>query len=236
MAPLRTYTNWNARYQNDIERKDPYRRYLFLCEGTKTEVNYIKGVIDNKKALNIKPGIDIDILEKTESDEGKSSPELLIQLADDYKSKTIPNFDKKFDRIVIVFDLDIYINNWKEYEKVRKNALQKEYIIAVTNPSFELFLLLHKQNSLQNIILPNKEEILANNWVINGKGKKRFVNDLFFKQFKINPKTNKRVRDFAVNLPIAIEQEKKINQDSSKAEGVLTSNLAYIFESIMNNE
>ncbi|MGN0905965.1 MAG: RloB family protein, partial [Bullifex sp.] len=160
MAAIRSYADWNKRSSDLKTQIEPYRRYVFICEGENTERRYFSHLIEIRKELGIHPLIDLKLLEKPEGEESFSNPKKLIELADRLKRKMGDGYDKSHDRMVIVFDADIYKRKPKEYEEILKH--QGEYIFAVTNPSFELYLLLHYENSFRTIIEPNADAILKN--------------------------------------------------------------------------
>lgn len=161
MPPIRTYTNWNKRPTDVEEKVEPYRKYFFICEGKNTEVWYFKKLIDIRKSLGIHPLIDIRLMEKTGEDDSISNPKALIEFADKQKKITENDFDIKHDKMIIVFDADIYKTKSEVYKSILELA-GEENILAVSNPSFELFLLLHYVNSVNDIIFPEKEQILEN--------------------------------------------------------------------------
>lgn len=235
MAPLRQYTNWNKRDYDKEEKIEPYRKYYFICEGQNTEKYYFKRLIDLRKQLNISPFIDIIFLEKTGKDIGSSNPKSLIALADDFIKKNKYKFDVNFDKIILVFDLDIYENDNEEFQKIIYDTNKKGYMLAVTNPSFELFLLLHKENSLNDIIIPNEQNIVKNEWVGKNKNRKRFINDLFYKTFNFDPKSSDKVKAFVEDVAIAISQEQRINNDYTNSHNRLTSNIGKTIEKIKSN-
>lgn len=235
MAPLRQYTNWNKRDYDKEEKIEPYRKYYFICEGQNTEKYYFKRLIDLRKQLNISPFIDIIFLEKTGKDIGSSNPKSLIALADDFIKKNKNKFDVNFDKIILVFDLDIYENDNEEFQKIIYDTNKKGYMLAVTNPSFELFLLLHKENSLNDIIIPNEQNIVKNEWVGKNKNRKRFINDLFYKTFNFDPKSSDKVKAFVEDVAIAISQEQRINNDYTNSHNRLTSNIGKTIEKIKSN-
>lgn len=225
MPPVRSYNHWNTR--SSEEQIEPYRKYYFICEGANTETWYFKKLIDFRKILNINPVIDVILLEKTEEDRDISYPRKLIEFAKkqiDYKEIS---FDKERDKLIVVFDADIFENKVMGYENLL--MMQNEYIFfAVSNPSFELFLLLHYENSYDDLILPNEDEIVRNEKV----GNQRFISNLLLTKTGINAKTNKNIGNLALNVDIAIEQEKKINEDINSCKGMLTCNIGKIIEGI----
>lgn len=236
MAPLREYSNWNVREAEDEER-EPYKGYYLICEGENTERFYFEKIIDIRKELGIASNIKISYLEKTDEDRHSSNPKSLIELADRFVDDNDDSFDAELDEIILVFDLDIYEHNRSVFEKIVDIAKQRKYRLAVTNPSFELFLLLHQPGSLDNIIRPQEKEIITNAWV-NGRNKKpkRYINRLFYNTFNMNPKSDEAVGALAFSLKFAIEQEKHINQDYMQSQGVLTSNVGAVLDNIIQNK
>ena len=144
--PVHTYTNWNKRETDDKEQIEPFRKYFFICEGANTETFYFKKLIDLRKELGIHPLIDIRLWEKTECDRNISYAKNLISFAFDQKKIATNDFDEERDKIVIVFDADIFEEKVQGYEELI-NEIEKSDIAAVTNPGFELFLLLHINGS-----------------------------------------------------------------------------------------
>ena len=59
MPPIRTYTDWNKRPSDREDKIEPFRKYVFICEGANTEVWYFQKLIDIRKRLGIHPLIDI---------------------------------------------------------------------------------------------------------------------------------------------------------------------------------
>lgn len=238
MAPIRPYTDdWTKRYPDDIEQVEPYRKYFFVCEGENTERFYFEKLIDLKKELGISSNVYLEYLEKTVEDRGRSAPKCLIELADIFVEENAQNFDSEFDKIVLVFDLDIYEDDQSSFESVINDAREKGYLLALTNPSFELFLLLHKENSLSEIIKPVETEIVSNEWVIRDDGsRKRYVSNLFFDTYGFDSKSSDKVKSLVFCLNTAINQEKFINQNIDDSHNILTSNVGKIIENIINNE
>ena len=107
---------------------------------------------DIRKSLNIHPLIDIRLLEKTEEDKDISFPRKLIAFAESQKENLDISFDKERDKMIIVFDADIFEEKVQDYDEVVALG-EAENILAVSNPAFELFLLLHFENAYEEKIL-----------------------------------------------------------------------------------
>lgn len=138
-----------------------------------------------------------------------------------------PNFDIKHDKMIIVFDADIYKTKSEVYKSILELA-GEENILAVSNPSFELFLLLHYVNSVNDIIFPEKEQILEN----KKEGKRRYITKRFTDISGMNPKENVAIGDLAIHIDTAIGQEKLLNEDITNAIGLITCNVGKVIEDI----
>ena len=240
MPPIREYRSWNLRESDELDEVEPRRKYVFICEGSKTEVHYFKALIDRRHQLGLHPLIALKLWEKTDSDRGLSNPRALIRFAQQEKASNTSLFDQANDRMVIVFDLDIYCrvgvgrkgaeNGNSEFETLRREAADND-ILAVTNPSFELFLLLHSNESYERLVRPYERKILENGKV----GKQRFVQHLFSENYGMNPKSNPKIGQLAEYVEIAIEEEKNLNQNLDEAMVKLTCNLGSIIDAIRSD-
>lgn len=235
MAPIRSYTNWNVRSTNNDAQIEPYRHYYFICEGRNTEKWYFEKLIDIRKELSIHSDIKLVYLEKTEEDENLSNPTQLIDFADQQKSNGAISFDPKFDKMIVIFDADVFESIYTNYNEVIAKGLQKN-LLGVTNPSFELFLLLHYPNSVDELILADQINIIKNDWVGNGQNRRRYIEDVFRKKSGMRPKSNSAIGELAHDVLIAIEQEKKLNIDISTCKGTITSNIGCIIKSIIDDQ
>lgn len=236
MVPIRTYSNWNSRPSDSMEAIEPYRRYYFICEGRNTERWYFEKLIDIRKSLSIHALLDISYLEKTGEHENLSNPRQLIEFANEQKDNGEIKFDKNFDKMIIVFDADVFETQLNDYDEVRSLGEQNN-ILGVTNPSFELFLLLHYDDSVDEIILPNSENIIKNDWVGTTKNnRKRHIAHIFQQKSGLKSKENSAVGELAHKVHIAIAQEKKLNNNIQSCKGVLTSNIGCIIQAIIDDQ
>ena len=158
--PVHTYTNWNQRPSDQEEQIEPFRKYFFICEGANTETFYFKHLIDLRKELGIHPLIDIRLWEKTEEDKNISFAKRLVAFAEEQKMNPDNGFDADRDKMVIVFDGDIFEAKVQGYDELLA-TIEKNDIAAVTNPNFELFLILHIEGSYEKYIKGHEEEFLT---------------------------------------------------------------------------
>ena len=207
---------------------EPFRKYVFICEGANTEVWYFRKLIDLRKRLGIHPLIDIRLWEKTEGDQDITYPRKLIEFAEARKADAELSFDRNHDRMIIVFDADIFSAKVTGYEDVVSLGEQYGDLLGITNPNFELYLLLHYPGAYEEDILPNAERLLRNEKV----GNMRLSYSLLLARTGINSKTNEAIGNLAEKVETAIEQEKHLNQDVHGCLGQLTSNIGSLIEMI----
>lgn len=228
MAPVRNYSNWNQRSSDLHEQVEPYQKFFFICEGANTEVFYFKKLIDYRKQLGIHPLIDLCLLEKTDEDRTISYPLHLLDFAEQQKGNDEIHFDPERDQMIVVIDADIFESRSAAYETVLAKAEEFKDRLAVSNPAFELFLLLHIEGSLETDILPNAEAILKN----EKTGRKTFIYNLLLSRTHMNSKTNAQIGALAANVDVAIRQEQHLNEDIHQCHSQLTCNIGKIISEI----
>ncbi len=228
--PIHTYTNWNIRPSDTEEQIEPFRKYFFICEGANTETFYFRKLIDLRKSLNIHPLIDIRLMEKTEEHSNLSYPKKLLEFAEMLKDDKSLDFDKEHDKMIVIFDADIFEEKVSGYKELIKKG-EKSNIIGITNPGFEVFLLLHIEGSYEKYIKGNNELFFEK----DEKKRYRHPYNVLLEVSGMNSKKNSKIGELAENVSVAIEQEKCINQDIYSAKGIVTSNIGSIIEKIIED-
>lgn len=229
--PTHVYENWNKRPSDREEQIEPYRKYYFICEGANTETFYFKRLIDIRKDLNIHPLVDVRLLEKTEQDRNLSFPKRLAEFAEQQKSILGGDFDEERDRMVIIFDADIFEEKVAGYEEFIAD-IETRNIVGVTNPGFELFLLLHLEGAYEEFFLGNDKKFLT----MDDEGRYSYAYQCLLQKTGMNAKKNSRIGLLADNCLLAIRQEKLVNQDVHSVKGKVSSNIGKIIEAIINDE
>ncbi|CCI38532.1 RloB family protein [Microcystis aeruginosa] len=148
--------------RRQTKTRETRKKFLIVCEGEKTEVNYFKAFTVPKK------------IEVRVKGEGKNSLSLVnkaIKIIDNLKK------DDSFDQIWCVFDKD---NCSKEqFNQAERLAKENNIKIAYSNEAFEIWFILHFQyldiatsrseyltiltNQMQKYGLLNKKEKYAKN-------------------------------------------------------------------------
>ncbi|MEG2544765.1 MAG: RloB domain-containing protein, partial [Longicatena sp.] len=150
-----------------------------------------------------------------------------VKLAKKERIKLInaDKFKSERDIMIVTFDLDVFKNKDSNLLDLLKEQ-DDNLIFGLANPDFELYLLLHIENSLNTTIIPNKARILEN----EKEGKQRPCQRLLKQLTGLNPKKNEDIGKLAENVNIAISQEKHINQNSQYFLTELSSNIGTIIE------
>ena len=117
------------------ERKQGTRaqivRFLIVCEGEKTEPNYFKAFIDNRRS---------EVKEVNVKGCGCSTCQLINE-AKKIQEKLEHERQVSFDRVWLVFDKD----EFKDFNKAIEDAKKEGMNCAWSNQAFELWYVLHFQ-------------------------------------------------------------------------------------------
>ncbi|MEI7188393.1 RloB family protein [Dickeya dianthicola] len=128
---------------------------VIACEGEKTEQQYFSSISERCNELGSR--LQLKILEPRQ--EGYSAPKYVLDQMDKYRKDFGIN---KHDELCLVIDRDEQA--WAEaaISEVAQHCHAKQYVLALSNPCFELWLLIHYcdistiDDQEKNSILRNK--------------------------------------------------------------------------------
>jgi len=136
-----------SRRRDELRRSkwktEPRPRMLVCCEGERTEPSYFNGL--KREGHNRLLHIEIQ--------PGGVSPKTLVDFAVELKKRAEKDARRqgdenlKFDEVWCVFDVDAHPHILDAKQKAEANKVQ----LAVSNPCFELWLLLHFQDQRAHI-------------------------------------------------------------------------------------
>ncbi len=136
-----------ARKHDNLQRRkwfvEPRTRVLVCCEGEVTEPSYLNGL---KGELRIRL-VHIEVVP------GGSNPKTLVDYAVEKKqeaerrSRREKDDNLKYDEVWCVFDVDLHEHIPDAKQKADANKIK----LAISNPCFELWLLLHFQEQSAHI-------------------------------------------------------------------------------------
>lgn len=229
MPPLNSLETWSVRSARGGRK--PKSKCFFIGEGPNTEYWYLESLAVRLAKMNAPELIELRPVERTGNERNQSAPKKLLEQARLIRGDAdMFGFDPETDRIVVFFDADVYKGDSERYAS-DLGMFSGVAEVAVTNPSFELYLLLHLDDALEEYVLPNEEEILGNGYV---GGKRRYVEKLASDALGFNVKHNEKVGELARRFGVAVMNERALNQDPSQSIGRLTSNVGARIMEIMH--
>lgn len=126
-----------ARRERDLargrSRRNSYDRILIVCEGSKSEKNYLQELCD---FLKLNPAnVEID-------GNSGSSPISVVRYAKRRFSEEGMNGDT-YDRVFCVFDRDAHSSYEQAIDECKKSKPVRTFYAIASVPCFEFWLLLH---------------------------------------------------------------------------------------------
>ncbi len=158
--------------------------FVIAAEGLHPEKTYFDNLSESLKLSNVH----IEFLIRTETQ--RSAPKHVIRELDKFKRKYSLNSE---DELIMVVDFDKWQN---QLPQVAQLCLQKKYSLVVSNPSFEIWLLLH----FEEIGKPFKSEIST------ASDLKKYISDTH----ACGPK-NLGIKDYIGQGKLAISRGEKLD-------------------------
>lgn len=232
-------------YDYTAESETFNARINFFCvaEGP-TEESYFLGIRNNRGTLNIKNDVHIEVISKSEGQESFSHPKQLVYAClramgrIDENNHEIPKeqwekkclweeYDPEVDIVCVIFDRD-YRQLEQHLDEIFELCEKHEIQIVMSNPNFELWLLMHYPNIEQY----DKELLLKNPKNLRGQlfekasTKKKYleillssVADGYVKGCKI------RFERFLPGIPLAMQQAEAFCEDPQELQAKLGSSV-----------
>src|SRR4030042_599106 len=172
---------------------------IIAAEGTKTEKIYFEDMASAEYYRN--QGVHIEILER---DTKASSPKHILSCIDGFKKKYGLQLNKD-DELWMVIDKDKWTLG--ELSLVASECKKKCYLLAVSNPCFEFWLLLHVK-SLDDYSNSEKAAIAKNTHV---SSKKTFLEKELTKVLGSYNKGNPDTSKFLPVVDVAISRAKVLD-------------------------
>ena len=192
-SKMRIEQPYGERYSVESFSENPKIKIFFACEGKETEYHYLNGVMSIRSKLKIDPLIEVIPIKHEKNT--SSNPLLLLKDALTCLESTTFSEDDKF---VLVVDRDKNSFTEEQYDEVLAEIRKNDaYTLVVSNPCFELWLLLHHE-TLDNYSLPfvleNKKVDVDK--ITRTKGRTYIENCLKLKQGGTYSKTHLRFNRF----------------------------------------
>jgi len=188
----------------ELVRQSPFKKegkiYVLSYEGNNTEPQYYEAL---REKLKYKDFILYIVSLKRDKSDTNSAPKYVFQKLKDKKSEY--NF-KDTDEFWMIVDKD----RWKLDKWVEKCKQEKNFNIAISNPCFEFWLLLHVIK-IDDLTQEEIEKISKNEKISNNK---RFIDQLLTNNLgEPYNKSNIQPERFIANIQNAIEQARLLNNN-----------------------
>lgn len=177
---------------------------MIATEGEETEKQYFEDLTSKDWYPN--PRVIIEVLERSSS---ASNPKRILKQLDERHKKRGLQFD---DELWLVIDRDKQSWTIEEIASVAQVCVQKGYYLAVSNPCFELWLLLHIK-SLEEYSDDILQEFLDNKKVTSSRS--RLEKELILLLGRYN-KSNLETALFLPFVKKAIENAQKLDRHSEQ--------------------
>jgi hypothetical protein len=122
-----------------VATRRPRKTLLIFCEGERTEPEYLNAL---KRQPSVRDVAAVDL--RVETGQGGSVPRTLVSLAADAHSRAVDE-EAEIDEFWCVFDVE-WPRNHPGLKDAIEQARQNDIQLAVSNPCFELWLILHFQD------------------------------------------------------------------------------------------
>lgn len=235
-------------YTDESGTVKPRIRFYCVSEGA-TEESYFYGVRNNKVELNIKNDVYIEVVEKQEGQETLSHPMQLVKAClfqmgrIDLEGNHIPedkwkenckwdDFDEKIDQVCVIFDRD-YRKLTEALKEIFSLCAQHGIKVVMSNPNFELWLLMHFPNIKQyapEMLLENRKN-LRHQLFSDVSTNKKYLEILVSKNADGYVKGSKlKFEKFLPLIDTAVKQAKTYCEDSYKIVNELGTSVGRLIE------
>lgn len=206
---------------------NPKSKYYIIPEGEKTEIQYFLGIRDNTREININSLIEVIPIENDDEELGQSHP---IRKINNFNEDIENNkflYDKEIDKVCFVIDRDPQNFSEEQFDNFLRMCKDYNYKVYVSNPTFELFLLMHDDK----IFGIDRTAMLENRRVSNSK---RFLEVKLSEIFGCNKK-NINFEKFKVNIKKAINNEKRFEENLVNLKYNLGSNVGTLLDEMIED-
>lgn len=204
---------------------EPKSKYYIIPEGDKTEIIYFSGISENSDEIGIKALIDIILIENDDTEQGESHPKRKFKnFKEDIDNEKFL-YNSEIDKVCFVVDRDPQNFKEQQYDEFLELCEQHGYKVYVSNPTFELFLIMHDDKVLEL----DRTEMLENRKISSNK---RFLETKVSEIFGCS-KTNINFERFKDNIEKAINNERQFEENIIQLKNNLGSNVGKLLEEMI---
>jgi len=215
---------------SDIVRKsdteNPLKIFVLAYEGTVVEPKYFEAIKDDAKFND--ELIHLESLKRRRKD-GRSDPKNVFKKLKAFYDQQKEDYNfKNSDEFWMIIDRD----SWNCLEEIVSLCKSEDnFFLALSNPCFEFWLLLHIQD-IEGLSNEEKDKILKNEKISSHKNYIDVILGGYLEKGynKFHPKIHR----FIPNIKQAIEGGKKLNNDKEDYPVNIGSHVYKIIEKIIN--
>jgi hypothetical protein len=201
---------------------------IIACEGENTEPQYFRYIESN---FDLKSLVEIEVIKRDDENRTSSAPTKVIESIDtqldEIKSK-YDNFDEVIDLYWIVVDREKDESRKINLLNAKSECENRNIHIALSNPAFEFWLLLH----FDDICKYNENDLFENEKVSN---KKRFLEQKLTEKLQVYNKSRFDTSFITLSsIELALKQEKSFENELDKIIDHLGSNVGDLIREILD--
>jgi hypothetical protein len=201
--------------------------YLIAVAGEgKSEEKYFKGIRDYANELGITENIVIEPLEKEDEYRTKSHPKHIIKLLEE-RSNQWEEWGIEPNELWMIIDRDKQNVSEQQIRKIIDSCNSKGYNIALSNPAFELWLLLH----FKDIDQYSEIELLKNRKI---SANRRFIEKEVSKLADGYSKSNLKFERFKDGIYDALNRANNLENNITELINKLGTNINILVDIILN--
>lgn len=172
-------------------------RIVIASEGENTEPHYFRNLAAKNSRIKVVP------LKRIGEDKSKSAPKYVLRQLRDFRRIEAP---RKHDELWRVVDVD----QWENLVEIVNSCEEEGYHPAISNPCFELWLLLHFR-SLEEYTSEERQRLLENKKVTKNRTRlEKELSDLLIDGYnKKRPETER----FIPFVKVAIERARQLDKN-----------------------
>ncbi len=207
------------------ESLEPFQKFFFAFEGSRTEPDYFEGLEERRHALQINKLIELVILERDASD-GKSHPKHILDGTIELLESGDVTYDAQTDEVWLIFDRDKQNVSTEQLNIIISECEDLNYKIALSNPTFEFWLLCH----FDDVSTFPKDKLLNNCHISN---KHRYISKQLTEIIEDGYNKNKlQFSDFESRISDAVENSRKFATDIAALKTELGTSMGILIDKL----
>ncbi|MEA5553218.1 RloB family protein [Anabaena cylindrica UHCC 0172] len=156
-----------------------WKLYVIVAEGDKTEYKYFRALKTKYAEEFQMSNLYVEFIDREESKAGNSHADIVLETLDSFLEVLKQKYQPKenYDELWLIVDTDEYDNRKAAIDKINKKCLESSlYKLGLSNPCFEIWLILHfvdLNTTLKDCVLGETLTESLNDYILKHPIKKR---------------------------------------------------------------